>query len=109
MAIAAIEQSGGTQTGVQYGGVSPFGLGLDLGIQLACLVWPHHEPGAFGNWTCHLLFCQSALFHQRFVRAWCALLCVRRLFAWWRMRKTMVIATPEKNVDPELVREHESN
>ena len=41
--------------------------------------------------------------------AWCALLCLRRLFAWWRMRKTMVIATPEKNVDPELVREHESN
>ena len=41
--------------------------------------------------------------------AWCALLCVRRLFAWWRMRKTLVIATPEKNVDPELVREHESN
>ena len=37
--------------------------------------------------------------------AWCALLCLRRLFAWWRMRKTLVIATPEKNADPELMRE----
>ena len=37
--------------------------------------------------------------------AWCALLCLRRVFAWWRMRKTLVIATPEKNADPELMRE----
>ena len=37
--------------------------------------------------------------------ALCALLCLRRLFAWWRMRKSLVIATPEKNADAELVRE----
>ena len=37
--------------------------------------------------------------------ALCALLCLRRLFTWWRMRKTLVIATPEKNADAELVRE----
>ncbi|UOO90626.1 hypothetical protein LVJ82_06530 [Vitreoscilla massiliensis] len=41
--------------------------------------------------------------------AYCAALCLRRLLGWRRTRKTLVIATPAKNADVELVREAESN